>query len=249
MKDHSQVKKAAPLRNVAAFSTLIGRVVERDLSLPGMACFYGPSGLGKTKSAVYGANHYRAAYVECGQYTTARSLLVSILIELGVARPRGTVAELITEAIKLMAADIRRPIIVDEAHHIAQRRFVDVLRELHDKSLAPIILIGEEMLPAHLETFERVHNRMLDWVAAQPCNRHDFALLVKSYCPELEISENLAEALLNQTKGNTRRIVVNLAKVEETAGRDGLTRIDLDAFGGTDAIVTGRAPAPRRGAF
>ncbi|RAI33219.1 DNA transposition protein, partial [Rhodoplanes roseus] len=96
--------------NVAAFSALITRVVERDLSLPGLATFYGPSGLGKTKSAIYGANRYRAAYVECGQYTTAKSLLVSILTELGLTRPRGTVAELIAEAIRLMAADISKPL-------------------------------------------------------------------------------------------------------------------------------------------
>lgn len=247
MKDLSIVKKPAPLQNVALFAELIERVVERDLDMPGLACFYGYSGLGKTKSAVYGANRYRAAYVECGQYTTAKSLLVSILAELGIARPRGNIADLITETIRLLAADIRRPVIVDEAHHIAHRRFVDVLRELHDKSLAPIILIGEETLPVQLAQFERVHNRMLDWVPAQPCNRTDFGLLAKSYCPDIQVSEDLTGAILDATRGNTRRIVVNLARAKEIAYREDTTGIDLAAFGGTSAIVTGRAPTPRKG--
>ncbi len=79
MSNASQVNRPAPLKNVAAFSELISKVVNRNASLPGLACFYGPSGLGKTRSAIYGANRYRAAYVECGQLTTARSLLIKEL--------------------------------------------------------------------------------------------------------------------------------------------------------------------------
>lgn len=114
------VKRPAPLKNVSRFNELLKRVVGRAPGLPGMACFYGRSGLGKTKSAIYGANTSRATYVEVGQYTTAKSLLRSILLELGVAAPRGSVPELVEQAIFRLSADPRRPLIVDEAHHIAK---------------------------------------------------------------------------------------------------------------------------------
>lgn len=239
------VNRAAPLKNVAAFTTLLERMVSRDSDLPGLACFFGPSGWGKTKSAIYGANRYRAAYVECGQFTTARSLLSNLLIELGEPKPRGSIEELLTRAIMFMVADPRRPVIVDEAHFVAGKRFVDLLRELSDKSGAPIVMIGEELLPRHLENFERVHNRVLEWLPAVPCDAEDFALLVKSRLKKLRIAPDLAAAILQRTEGNTRRIVTNLAKAEEIAQVHGWDEIDLAGFGGLDAIRARASMTPR----
>lgn len=246
MMEFLKVNRPAPLKNVAAFSALIEKMVERDGDLPGLACFFGPSGWGKTKSAIYGANRYRAVYVECGQFTTARSLLTQILIELGEPRPRGSIEEMKTRAIMLMAANPRRPLIVDEAHWVATKRFVDVLRELSDKSGAAVILIGEEMLPQNLEAFERVHNRMLEWLPAVPCDAEDFGLLAATRCGGVSIARDLADAILEKTRGNTRRIVVNLVKVAETAQVIGAKAIDLAAFGGMEAIVGATRFTPRR---
>lgn len=239
------VNRAAPLKNVAAFGILIERVVERRPDLPGMSCFHGHSGVGKTKSAIYGANEYRAAYVECNQFTTAKSLLISIMREFGTPKPKGTVTDLIEQSIELMAADIRRPLIVDEAHHVADKKFVDVLRTLHDQSLAPVILIGEETLPKKLEAFERVHNRMLDWVAAVPLDQEDFGILALTSCPDVKIGKDLADAILRETRGNTRRVVVNLAKVEEIAKLLDVTELDLAGFTKHGELIVGRAPMPR----
>ena len=44
-----KVNDAAPLRNVAAFMTLMNRMVDRDLDLPGLAVFYGRSGWGRPR--------------------------------------------------------------------------------------------------------------------------------------------------------------------------------------------------------
>lgn len=245
MTEHLKVNRAAPLKNVSAFSTLLAKMVERDGDLPGLAAFHGPSGWGKTKAAIYGAQRYRAAYVECGQFTTARSLLTQILIELGEPRPRGSIEDLKTQAIMIMVGDPRRPLIVDEAHFIAQKRFVDLLRELSDKSGAPVILIGEEMLPKHLEAFERVHNRVLVWLPAQPCDAEDFGHLVTTRCQGIKVAPDLAAAILERTRGNTRRIVNNLVKVTEVARTTGAKTVDLDTFGGLPAIDVAPTFRPR----
>lgn len=247
MNDLDKVNRPAPLRNVATFAALCQKMVDRDPDLPGLACFFGPSGWGKTKSAIYGANRFRAAYVECGQFTTARSLLSSILIELGEPKPRGSIEDMKNRAIMIMVGDPRRPVIVDEAHFVASKRFVDVLRELSDKSGAPVILIGEETLPQALEDFERVHNRVLDWLPAQPCDEEDFALLAAARCRGVRVAADLASAILEKTRGNTRRIVVNLAKVMDVAQHKGLDEVDLTAFGGIERINAATTPTPRRG--
>ncbi len=241
-----RINAPAPLRNVVNFGVLLEKVVERRPDLPGLATFYGPSGYGKTKSAISAANRYRAAYVECGQFTTAKSLMASILLEIGVPRPRGTITDMIEEAIRIMAGDIRRPLIIDEAHHVAHKRFIDLVRELHDKSMAPIVLIGEETLPKQLEAYERVHNRMLEWVPALPCNSDDLSMLVRVCHPRIKIAPDLASAILEATRGNTRRIVVNLAKVEELAAVAGTESMDLATFGGPSEIIGSKAPNIRR---
>jgi hypothetical protein len=46
----------APLRNVGLFGELVDKVQRRAQHLPGLACFYGHSGYGKTRSAVLAAN-------------------------------------------------------------------------------------------------------------------------------------------------------------------------------------------------
>ncbi|MBX3580797.1 MAG: ATP-binding protein [Rhizobiaceae bacterium] len=236
---------AAPMKNVAAFATLLQKMAERDPDMPGLACFFGPSGWGKSKSAVYGANRYRAAYIECGQFTTARSLLADVLRELNVQKARGTVEDMKRLAIEIMAAEPSRPLIVDEAHFVAKKAFVDVLRELSDKSGAPVILIGEEMLPQNLELFERVHNRVLEWLPALPCDAEDFAHLAAHRCRGIKIAADLAAAILERTRGNTRRIVVNLSRIAETAKLTGKSIIDLETFGGASAIAVNPKITPR----
>jgi DNA transposition AAA+ family ATPase len=145
-----------------------------------------------------------------------------------------------------MSADIKRPLIVDEAHHIAAKHFVDVLRELHDKSLAPVILIGEETLPSTLERFERVHNRMLEWLGAEECNIDDARTLVRAYCPSLSVGEELLAVVVQRTGGNTRRIVVAISRIAEAARVAGLQSIGIDTYD-IGQITSHRAPAPRSG--
>ncbi|SMH42207.1 AAA domain-containing protein [Mesorhizobium australicum] len=234
--------RPAPMKNVANFAMLLQRMVDREPYLPGLAVFFGHSGWGKTESAIYGANRHRARYVECGQYTTARTLLMSLLTELGEQKRRGTIEELLHRAIEILAADPRRPVIVDEAHFIAAKRFIDLLRELSDKSGAAVIMIGEENLPVSLEQFERVHNRVLEWLPAVSCDAEDFALLARSRLDGVTIAADLAEALLKQTRGNTRRIVINFARVQELSQVLGKDVITLADFGGPTKISDGRTP-------
>lgn len=246
MTAHFNVNRAAPLKNVVAFSTLLNKMVDRDGDLPGLGVFYGPSGWGKTKAAIYGSQRHRAKYVECGQFTTARSLLSNILLELGDPRPRGSIEDLKTRAVMIMAGDPKKPLIIDEAHFIASKRFIDLLREISDKSGAPVIMIGEEMLPATLELFERVHNRVLEWLPALPCDADDMVQLVRARCSGIKLGADLSEAILEKTKGNTRRIVTNLVAVEEMAKVTGKTEIDLASFGGVEAIQGVTKFSPRR---
>jgi DNA transposition AAA+ family ATPase len=234
----------APLRNVGLFRELVEKVQCRAQHLPGLACFYGHSGYGKTRSAVQAANRSRAWYVEIGETWTRSTLCDAILHELSEP-PSGPVASKVQTIIYRMGETPERPLIIDEADFIIRRGMVDMIREIHDKSQAPIILIGEEMLPAKLQKFERAHNRVLDWVAAQPCNLDDTKMLTALYAPGIAFADDLLEALLSASGGRIRRICVNIERVRERAVATGAEVMNLERWG-TEPFFTGEPPQRRR---
>ncbi len=236
------VNSYANLANVALFVELLERVTARHRDLPGLAVFYGWAGLGKTKSATKAAHIHRAYYVEVGESWTKAKFCKALLTELGLPA-RGTVADMI-DAIVIGLMDTARPLIIDEFDHIVRRGYVETIREIHDKSGAPIVLIGEEQLPFKLQQWERFHSRILDWVAAQPCDAHDVLALAPIYAPGIALADDMVQLLLTRTKGYTRRVAVNLARVAEVAMLEGWTAIDAKTWGNRP-LYTGDAPTRR----
>ena len=233
----------APLRNVSALLALVLRLQNRNPSLPGMATFYGPSGYGKTAAAVFATNKFRACHVEVQSLWRAKSLLAAIVHELGL-RPARTSIEMFEQAAAELARN-DRVLLLDEADHLAKDSMIEVVRGLHQASGAPVILIGEELLPQKLQKWERVHGRMLDWVALEPASLADVQQLAPIYAPGIEIDEDLTAALLKASRQSIRRVSTNLAAIDEFARGRGLGRVGLSVWG-KQGFFTGEAPAARR---
>lgn len=233
----------APLRNVAALTALIDRVQNRAIGLPGMACFYGWSGFGKSTAAIYAANKFQAVLVQCKSAWTKKSVCSAILAELGLPA-KGNTADMVDRIAAQLAVQ-GVPLIIDEADHVVARKMVEIVRDIYEGSQAPVILIGEELLPQKLKEWERVHGRMLDWVAAQPADMSDLNHLAAIYAPGLSIDDFLKAELLRMSQGSTRRVCVNLAQLNERAQVLGAERIGKGDFD-QRAFFTGAAPVPRR---
>ena len=231
----------APLSNVAAFGELVSRVVNRPSHLPGMATFHGYSGYGKTWAATFAANRHKAKYVEVGASWTRKKLVQSLLNEFGV-KPAAVLGDMMDQIIETMAID-NLPLIIDEADHLLRRGMIDLVREIHDKSGTPVILIGEEMLPTNLAKYDRVHNRMLDWLPARPADLDDVRVLAKLYAPEVRIEEDLLVEISETSGGRVRRAAVNIERVREFAGNHGLEVIDATLY--TGELFSGLAPRRR----
>lgn len=247
MHDETRLyNSVAPLRNVAALLTLIDRVETRAHGLPGMATFYGPSGYGKTTAAVYATNRFRACHIQVQSLWRTKTMLQEIVIELG-HRPARTAAEMFNQAAEELARSAR-PLILDEADHLAHDKMIEVVRGLYEASGVPVILIGEELLPTKLQRWERVHGRMLDWVAAEPASADDVGHLAPIYAPGIEIADDLRRHLLAASRKSIRRVSINLALVNEFARVRGLTAVTM-ADWGKGSFFTGEAPAPRRDDF
>lgn len=245
MATHVSVKGPVALKNVAAFMAMTTRLIDRDPHLPGIGVCHGPSGFGKTYASIFAQNKTRALRVEVGDSWTRRTLLTAILREAGAGvAKRGTVADLAESAIMALGDDHARPLIIDEADKLVDKGMIEIVRELHEHSGAPVILIGEERLPAKLLQVERLHNRVLDWLPAQPCDLEDTRALAAAFAPKIALGDDLLEAIRSQSGGRARRIVVNLARVGEAARNKCVMSFSLKDWGGA-AFYTGEPPATR----
>lgn len=233
----------APLRNVMALSALIDRVQNRHADLPGMACFHGPSGYGKTTAAVWNANSTNAHQVQVKSVWTRKYLCTMIAHELGLD-PAKTIPALVDQISEELSRT-GRPLIIDEADHLVKNTLIELVRDIYESSGATIILIGEEQLPQKLAKWERVHGRMLDWVAAQPADLREVGLLAGIYCRGIELDDQLRQMILKASNASVRRICVNLNMIAEMARTKGLDRV-TGADWGKAEFFTGSAPAPRR---
>lgn len=239
---NAAVPATAPLTNVALFMQLVDQLQNRAYHLPGLGVFYGPSGYGKTCSAIYGANKAQAYYVEVGASWGASTLVDAIYHELTGLQMKGTIAIKVAEVIRLLADD-NRPLIIDECDHLVKKVMIDVVREISDKSASPVILIGEEQLPDKLLPFERAHNRVLSWTAAQPSGMTDARALAKLYAPAIQIKDDLLNHVVEMTDGVTRRIVTNIDNIKTFAAERGLTAVGLGDW--QDQLVYTGRPLPR----
>ncbi|SUZ34104.1 hypothetical protein ROE7235_03886 [Roseibaca ekhonensis] len=233
----------APLRNVAALVALVDRVQNRALGLPGMACFYGPSGFGKSTAAVYAENKFQAYQVQVKSAWSKKKFCEATLGEMAL-RPARTIGDMVDQIAEHLAVT-GAPLLIDEADHLVARNMIEIVRDIYESSQAPVILIGEELLPQKLCEWERVHGRMLDWVGAEPGTIDDVEKLMPIYAQGVTFDQSLCAAVLKHSHGSIRRISVNIAKVAEHGrvnGLDAMTLNDWDAR----RFFTGIAPAPRR---
>tara|TARA_A200000113_G_C8872019_1_gene357063 strand:+ start:2728 stop:3468 length:741 start_codon:yes stop_codon:yes gene_type:complete len=235
-------KTTAPLKNVLIFNELADRVINRPSHLSALAAFTGFSGYGKTTAAIFAANKIQAHYIEAGLSWSQGAFLDALCTELGLP-VMGTIAKKTAAIVENLAVS-GRPLIIDEFDFIIKKNYVDLVREIHDKSDAPIIIIGEELMPSKLESFERFHNRVFSWVQAQPADLQDTDHLRRLYYPKLEVSEDLLTHLLEINRGCTSRIVNNFEQISEHANILGINKISLSDVKDL-TFFTGKAPARR----
>ncbi|UGA45980.1 ATP-binding protein [Bradyrhizobium quebecense] len=220
-------------------------MIERSPHLPGFGVCHGPSGYGKTYASIFAQNRTKALRVEVGDSWTRRTLLRQILKECSeTVKERWPISDLSDMAKSVLAEDPRRPLIVDEADKLVDKGMIEIVRELQEASGAPVILVGEEKLPAKLLTVERMHNRVLHWFPAQPCDLEDARALANAFAPKVDIKDDLLEEIRARSGGRARRIVVNLDQAAELARNKSMKALDMKLWGAAD-FYTGEPPAPR----
>jgi len=233
----------APLKNVAACLGVANSIINRPPGVDGLGVFFGPSGYGKSKASLFVQHKKNALYLEVFDFWTRKTFVEALLGELNVINPRGSVAAMMSQAIRLLKDTPNQLLIVDEADKLVDKHMIELVRDLEKGAKIPILLVGEELLPQKLARYERCENRVAAYGMAEPCDVADASVLGRQYHPALGIADDLLTEIVAETQGNARRIVNTLARVAEYCLENGLQSIDRANYAGT--IFTGRAP--RRG--
>ena len=116
----------APLANVVRLQALVDRCQSRAHGLPGMGCYYGPAGYGKTTAGIYVTNKLNACHVQALPFGGTKKLFEMIVAELGL-RPARTVSSLFDLAARELA-ETGRTLIIDEADQILTDRTIEAVR-------------------------------------------------------------------------------------------------------------------------
>ena len=244
LENTQKVNNIAALQNVGIILLAIKKAMTRPEYLPGLVVVHGPSGYGKTMASSYAAANLKAYFVSAKAIWTRKTMLQAILDEMGIPAKR-TTAEMFDQVCEELSCS-GKPLIIDEFDYCVDcKGLMALTRDIYDNSEAPIILIGEEMLPSKLAREERFHNRILDWIAAAPANMEDAVKLRMLYCDKVKIDDDLLEKVWKISEGRVRRIVVNLNKIQDTILAEGKNIVDLASWGKRE-LIKGEAPAIRR---
>lgn len=239
------VTKIVPLTNVSRLTNAIERAQMRPAGLPGLVTMYGASGLGKSVGAAWAANRYRAYYVECRDTWTRKAFLMAVLREMSII-PAGSLSVMVDQVAEQLSR-CGRPLIVDDVQYLLDKAAANVLTDIYNASQGTIVLIGEERVPASLGRLERLHNRVLEWVPAQPATLDDMRMLAQTSYPDLTLADDLLEDLRTAVNGCLRRVAVNLYRIQGEAEAVGLEALDLAQWTKLGrSWFTGEAPARRR---
>ncbi|WP_427550918.1 AAA family ATPase [Methylomonas sp. MS20] len=239
-----QTPGIAHIGNMRQCQVALERAIERHAGLPGLVCFYGPSGWGKSLSSNYLCNSVRGYYVQIKSLWSKKVILQKILGEMGI-KPAPTCGEMLDQVCDQLAAS-GRPLIIDEMDHIVDKKAVELVRDIYEGSQAPILIIGEENLPQKLKKWERFHGRILAFVPALPVDLEDAKRLASVYAQGIECADDLLRKLVADSHGSVRRVCVNLDQVREAAAEQGVRQVDLGWCQGHGvAFYTGEAPKRR----
>lgn len=239
-------RSPAAIKNVSSCLMVLETLRACPPGVPNMGVFYGFSGLGKTVAAAYAQNVTGAAYIEVFESFGRKKFCVALLESLGVYSPRGSVSEMMDRIVGILGNDPSRAVIIDEAHMLIGRGMLQLAREINKRAGTPMLLVGEETLPAQIACYDNVDNLVLDEarLAAQPCDLADVRLLARLLYPRIAIADDLLDAVRDKTGGCTRRIASTLSSIATFARNRNLEAVNLAGYEGR--IHDGALPRRRQ---
>lgn len=210
-------------KNVKGFINLIHNLKNKPDNISKIGLVYGNAGLGKTKTAIYLSIKFDTIYIRATNKMTTKWLLEEIAKELDEI-PRFYTADIFRQCVNALRTNLQM-IIVDEIDYLlADFRTVETLRDLHDETGVPIILLGMQLAKHKLKKHNHLFDRISEIYNFTEFEYSDIKQITEEIS-EVEITKDAVHLIHNKAK-SFRQIVNTIDVFEKVAQANSLTQID-----------------------
>jgi hypothetical protein len=221
--------------NVGALRRAMSVLTDTERGQPGIGVVQGEAGRGKTMAATEWHAVNGGVFLRAMEGWTQHAFMQSLTWELTGDRPTGV--ERCRQRLMRQLGDTPQVIIVDEADRLQIGRIED-LRDIHDMTGCPVLLIGEEGLYPRLHARRRIYSRVTQVVDFQPVSAED-CLLFAHQAAALHLTPEAAHRLAQIAGGSFRMVFGFLLRLEDYAKAQQCDDVDVKTL--ETAGIRGRA--------
>ena len=186
---------------VMTFREAAGVVADTQKGQPGFLLAWGYAGRGKTECAKeYAIRNEKATYIRVFEDWTPPVMLSAICEKLNGMRP-GRMA-LAKQVIIEELDESKKILLIDEADRLSIKN-IEHLRDIHDETGSPIVLIGEPSIYALVKARARIWQRVTRVVEFGPVVIDDVLVFGLKAC-DLRIEPSAAKRVVEKCKGSFR---------------------------------------------
>ena len=209
--------------NVKNFIGLVENLINKPKNIPKMGLVYGEPGLGKTYAITWWAAQNDAILIRSANLMSARWLLEEMVEELGEI-PYNKFSDIFNQVVAQLIKT-PRTIIVDETDYLTiDSRAVETLRDIHDKTNVPIVLVGMGTANKRLQRHKHLYDRLLEIIKFEPFCKQDITSIIDQLS-EVQFTD-CAKKLLYSRTNRFRQLVKTISKAEQVAKSNGIKEID-----------------------
>lgn len=201
-------------KNVKSFIVLANKLKNTKNNVPKMGLVFGEPGLGKTNAILWWAIQQDALIITAKNGMTPRWLLKQLVSDLGEA-PKILVADLFEQAVAKLVENPRM-IIVDEIDYLINNtRAIETIRDLHDETGIPILLVGMGAVDKKLSRYKHLFDRIVEIYRFIPFNFEDVKTIINTLS-DVPFEDSAIE-IVYQKSNRFRQIVKIILKFENLA--------------------------------
>ena len=209
-------------KNVKNFVALMEELKTLPPNIPKIALIYGEYGLGKSETIKWWTFKNDCIYVRANQGMTIRWLLSDIAEELNI-ESYWHIDETFNQVEKALIQN-HKTIIIDEIDYLIDKKTIETLRDLHDRTGCPMVLVGMANVNVKLARYPHLIDRIYKSFKFEQYTPEDIKLILTELT-EIKFTQDGIEYL--STRANQFRQIVKLInKVEKKAKTNKIKLLD-----------------------
>ena len=203
-------------QNVKNFIGLVENLINKPKNIPKIGLVYGESGLGKSQTALWLACKYDGIYIRATNLMSGRWLLEEIMKEMDEI-PQYLSSDNLNIIVKKLKNN-PQIIFVDEVDYLINNyKTIETLRDIHDKTECPIVLVGMSLVHKKIERYTHLYDRFSEILKFEVFTTNDIGQIINQLS-EIPFTPDAIEYI--HTKYNRFRQIVQLINQVEIIAKD-----------------------------